>query len=174
MDPPLLSERQGGSICMTAVTAVFEAVEEHHRKRPKTDLRTLSRSQRQKFDHDDALYSIKRDYLGKREEPTTSLFGAEFTWIFRVSRSRLHILTEDIMNSQHDFFKPSLQDGHERCFLVAKVLLLLKTFVFRVAAHAFIDYYQKYHLPEWITLTWWGGLLHQSMETKNSQRPAPS
>jgi hypothetical protein len=24
-------------------------------------------------------------------------------------------------------------------------------------------------LPEWITLTWWGGLLHQRMETKNSQ-----
>jgi hypothetical protein len=26
-------------------------------------------------------------------------------------------------------------------------------------------------LPEWITLTWWGGLIHQWMETKNPQRP---
>jgi hypothetical protein len=111
MDPPLLSERQGGSICVTAVTAVFEAVEEHHRKRPKTDHRTLSRSQRQKFDHDDALNSTKRDYLGKRKELTTSLFDAEFTWMFRVSKCRLHVLMEDIMNSQHDFFKPSPQDG---------------------------------------------------------------
>jgi hypothetical protein len=25
------------------------------------------------------------------------------------------------------------------------------------------------NLPEWITLTWWGGLHHQRMETKNSQ-----
>jgi hypothetical protein len=23
-------------------------------------------------------------------------------------------------------------------------------------------------LPEWITMTWWGGLLHQRMETKNA------
>jgi hypothetical protein len=28
-------------------------------------------------------------------------------------------------------------------------------------------------LLEWITLPWWGGLLHQCMETKNSQRPLP-
>jgi hypothetical protein len=90
MDLPLLhSVLQAGIICVTAVTAVCEAVEEeHHRKRPKTDQRTLSRSQRRKFNHDDALYFIKRDYLGKREEQTTPLFGAEFMWMFRVSRSR--------------------------------------------------------------------------------------
>jgi hypothetical protein len=108
--------------------------EEHHRKRPKTDHRTLSRSQRRKFNHDDALYSIKRYYLGKREEPTTPLFGAEFTWMFRASRSRFQVLMEDIMNSQHEFFKPSPQDGHERCSLEAKLLLPLKTFAFGVAA----------------------------------------
>jgi hypothetical protein len=77
MDLPLLhSVPQAGSICVTTVTAVCEAVEEeHHRKRPK------NRSQRRNFNHDDALYSNKRDYLGKREEPTTPLFGAEFTWM---------------------------------------------------------------------------------------------
>jgi hypothetical protein len=121
--PLLLSVLQAGSICLTAVTAVCEAVEEeHHRKRPKTDHRILSRSQRREVNHDDALYSFKRDYLGKREEPTTPLFGAEFTWMFRVSRSRFQVLMEDIMNSQHEFFKPSPQDGHERCSLETKLL----------------------------------------------------
>jgi hypothetical protein len=46
MDLPLLSVLQAGSICVTAVTAVVEAVEEERqRKRPKTDHRTLSLSQ---------------------------------------------------------------------------------------------------------------------------------
>jgi hypothetical protein len=29
------------------------------------------------------------------------------------------------------------------------------------------------YLPEWIALTWWGGLLHQRMQTKNSQNTPP-
>jgi hypothetical protein len=78
---------------------------------------------------------------------------------------------EDKMNSQHEFFKPSLQDGQERCSLEAKVLLALKTFAFRVAAHAFIDNYQKYHLPEWITLR--GGEVYSIYQWKPRIHSAP-
>ena len=137
--PVLLSVLQAGTICLTTVVEIVQ--EETQRKR-KIDHRTLPRSQRRIFRHDESLRDIRRDYLGNKEDPTTPLFGKEFTWMFRICRSRFQVLMEDIMGSQHPFFKPSLQDGYERCSIEARILLPLKTFAYGVPPHTFIDYFQ--------------------------------
>jgi Plant transposon protein len=138
--PVLISVLQAGTIGVAAIVEVLE--EEERRKRRKIDHRKLSRSQRRMFKHAEALRAIQRDYLGKRNEPTTPLFGAEFSWMFRITKSRFQVLLEDIMASPSQFFRPSQQDGHQRCSVEAKVLLPLKTFAYGVAPHAFSDYFQ--------------------------------
>jgi hypothetical protein len=138
--PVLLVVLQEGTFFIPGIVAVVE--QDQQRKRPKTEHRTLPRSKRRVFRHGEAMSGIQRDYLGKKEDPTTPLFGAEFGWMFRVSKGRFQVLMEDIMGSQHSFFKPSLQDGHERYSVEARLLLPLKTFAYGVPSHTFIDYFQ--------------------------------
>jgi hypothetical protein len=133
----LLGVIQAGTI------AALEIVQHEEQKSFfKTDHRTLPRSQRRIFRHHEALNCIRRDYLGKKEDLTTLFFGAEFTWMFRVSRGRFRVLMEVVMGSGYDFLKLSPQDGFERCSTEARLLLPLKTFAYGVPPHTFIDYFQ--------------------------------
>jgi hypothetical protein len=65
-------------VIQAGTIAALEIVQHEEQKNfLKTDHRTLPRSQRQIFRHDEALNCIRRDYLGKKEDLTTPLFGAE-------------------------------------------------------------------------------------------------
>jgi hypothetical protein len=83
--PVLLAVLQSGTI---PLEAIVDSIEHKNQRKQKTDHRTLPRSQRRLFKHDEALNAIQRDYLGKIEDPTTPLFGKEFHWMFRISRGR--------------------------------------------------------------------------------------
>jgi hypothetical protein len=129
---------------LDAGTAVAMAVTDLHMKnnKRKTDHRTLPRAQRRLFRHDEALGCIKRDYVGRPTDPTTPLFGSQFKWFFRISRSRFEVLMQDVVASGYPFFKPSPEDGVTRPSLEAKLLFPLKTLAYGVPTHAFCDYFQ--------------------------------
>jgi hypothetical protein len=62
--------------------------------------------------------------------------------MFRLSRGRFQVLMEDVMASNIGFFKSTVRDGFDRSSLAARLLLPLKTLVYGVPSHTFIDYFQ--------------------------------
>jgi len=126
------------AITQAATAAAIEMYRREQRnKRRKIDHRKLPRSKRKKFQHDLALVCINRDYLGGNP-----LHGADFHLMFRLRRGRFQVLMEDFMASNIHFYKSSVQDGHEKTSLEARLLLPLKTLAYGVPPHTFIDYFQ--------------------------------
>ena len=102
-----------------------------------------TRSKRRTFRPEQALYAIKRDYLGITGDLATPLFGAEFKLMFRVSRQRFQVLMEDVMAAQLPHFMTKQYIPPTRqASLEAKLLLPLKCLAYGVPPHAFIDYFQ--------------------------------
>ena len=64
--------------------------------------------------------------------------------MFRLSRTRVQRIFEDVMNSHHPFYASCQSDaaGKKGASLEAKILLPLKTCAYGTAEHAFSDYFQ--------------------------------
>jgi hypothetical protein len=75
---------------------------------------------------------------------TTPIFkNKSFEMMFRLSRSRVQRIFDDIMQTNHPFYVSNVDaTGKKGASLEAKVLLPLKTFAYGVAPHAFSDYFQ--------------------------------
>ena len=108
------------------------------------DHRHLRRGKRAIFRHHEAFFCIQRDYLGIPGDLTTPIFqDRTFQMMFRVSRSRVQRMFEDVMRMNHPFYANSTNAiGQKGASLEAKVLLPLKTFAYGVAPHTFTDYFQ--------------------------------
>jgi hypothetical protein len=91
------------------------------------------------FQHADALNCIRRDYLGNN-----ALFsGKNFEMMFRLSRSRVQRILEDIGNARIPFYMNTVDAaGKEGASMEARVLLALKTYAYGVPPHTFTDYFQ--------------------------------
>jgi hypothetical protein len=81
------------------------------------------------FRHGEAFNCILRDYLGQE-----ALFsGKNFEMMFRLSRSRVQRLLEDIGNAQIPFFINTVDAaGNQGASIEARVLLPLKTYAYGV------------------------------------------
>ena len=108
------------------------------------DHRHLPRRRKTIFRHQEAFVCIQRDYLGIPGDLTTPIFkDRTFEMMFRLSRSRVQRIFEDIMAEKHPFYSNSTDaTGLKGASLEAKVLLPLKTFAYGVATHTFTDYFQ--------------------------------
>ena len=108
------------------------------------DHRHLPRQQKAVFRHHEALICIKRDYFGIPGDLGTPIFKDQtFQMMFRLSRSRVQRLFEDIMTTNHPFYANSMDAyGKKGASLESKVLLPLKTFAYGVPPHTFTDYFQ--------------------------------
>jgi hypothetical protein len=62
--------------------------------------------------------------------------------MFRLSRGRIQVLTEDVMASNIKFYKSTGRDGSWKSSLASRLLLPLKTLAYRVPSLTFIDYFQ--------------------------------
>ena len=101
--------------------------------------RSNPRRPKRKFRHDEALHCIRRDCLGN-----DALFvGKNFKMMFRVSRSRVQRIMEDIGNERLPFFNEIVDaTGSRGASMEARILLPLKTYAYGVAPHTFSDYFQ--------------------------------
>jgi len=108
------------------------------------DFRKKPRASKTQFRPEDALYNIRRDYLGDPNDRRTPLFTEScFRSMFRVSRSRFESIFRDIQRQGNPFFSVRKDaTGKVGAAVEAKILLALKTFAFGVASHAFCDYFQ--------------------------------
>jgi hypothetical protein len=112
---------------------------------PNQDYRHFPRKPKRLFRHDEApLYCIRRDYFGIEGDLTTPIFkDRTFEMMFRLSRSRVQRVFEDVMKAHHPFYTSQLDAaGKKGASLEAKILLPLTTFAYGVAPHAFSDYFQ--------------------------------
>ena len=109
-----------------------------------THQRHLPRRPKAIFRHHEAFFCIQRDYLGVPGDLTTPIFkDRTFEMMFRLSRSRVQQLFEDIMATNHPFYTMSTDaTGKKGASLEAKVLLPMKTFAYGVPPHTFTDYFQ--------------------------------
>jgi Plant transposon protein len=96
-------------------------------------------SKRRSFDNQGAYQCIMRDHLGP-----DVLFGKEFSLLFRLSRPRVELIINAIMNSGNPFFQSFRTNrfGKKGACIEAKVLLPLKVLAYGVAPHTFCDYFQ--------------------------------
>jgi hypothetical protein len=83
-----------------------------------------------------------RDHLGPNP-----LYGKEFPLYFRLSRTRVQLILEDLgrlSETSHPFFRSFRVDkfGRMGASVEAKVLLPLKSLAYGVAPHCFADYFQ--------------------------------
>ena len=110
----------------------------------KIDHRKLSRKSKTKWRHADALYCIKRDYLGDPLDALTPLMTEkQFVLHFRITRSRFQRLMNDIVSADIHFYKQAKAgDGSVGASLEAKLLLPLKCLAYGVPPHTFQDYFQ--------------------------------
>ena len=108
------------------------------------DHRHLPRQAKADFRHGEAYLCIKRDYFGIPGDSFTPIFkDRTFQMMFRVCRSRVQRMLEDIMTTNHPFYVKSVDAAGKRgACLEAKVLLPLKTFAYGVPPHTFTDYFQ--------------------------------
>ena len=129
---------------MNQNAAVVLHLQQQQRNKRKTDHRTLPRSTRRKWRHDEALHCIGRDYLGLPDHPDTPLFvGKNFEMMFRVSRPRFEKIMQDFANSGIPFYQCGTDCfGNEVASLEARMLLPLKTLAYGVPPHCFCDYFQ--------------------------------
>ena len=72
---------------------------------PNQDYRHFPRKPKRLFRHDEApLYCIRRDYFGIEGDLTTPIFkDRTFEMMFRLSRSRVQRVFEDVMKAHHPF-----------------------------------------------------------------------
>jgi hypothetical protein len=100
-----------------------------------------TRTARRLFDCQGAFQCISRDHLGDRP-----LFGKDFEMYFRLSRTRVQMILEDLgrWSDINPFYKSFRRDmfGRIGASLEAKVLLPLKALAYGVAPHCFGDYFQ--------------------------------
>ncbi len=75
---------------------------------------------------------------------TTPIFkDRSFEVMFRLSRSRVQRICDDIVHANHPFYMSNVDaTGKNGASLEAKVLFPLKAFAYRVAPHVFLDYFQ--------------------------------
>jgi hypothetical protein len=71
---------------------------------PNQDFRHLPRQPKAMFRHEEALFCIGRDYFGIPGDLTTPIFkDRSFEMMFRVSRSQVQRIFEDVMHAGHPF-----------------------------------------------------------------------
>jgi hypothetical protein len=111
---------------------------------PNQDYRHFPRKRKRVFRHDEALHCIRRDYVGIQGDPETPIFkDRTFEMMFRLSRSRVQRIFEDVMNANHPFYSCRVDAiGQQGASLEAKILLPLKSFAYGVPPHTFSDYFQ--------------------------------
>jgi hypothetical protein len=109
-------------------------------KRQRLDHRTQPRSKRTQFLSKDAIYNIRRDYLGLPGGTSPPLLGADFKKMFRISRTRFQVMMEDIMAKDIKFYRKTNRTN--QATLEAKLLLPLRTMAYGVGTHTFRDYFQ--------------------------------
>ena len=92
--------------------------------RPNQDYRHLPRNTKAIFRHDEALKCIQRDYFGIPGDLTTPIFkDKSFEMMFRLSRSRVQRIFDDIMQTNHPFYVSNVDaTGKKGASLEAKVL----------------------------------------------------
>ena len=114
------------------------------KRKADESFRNNPRNQRREFRHGDALYCIRRDYLGLPGDPATPLFvDADFQMMFRISRGRFQRLFEDVGNSGDPFYLNTTDAlGKPGASMEARLLLPLKCLAYGVPPHAFTDYFQ--------------------------------
>jgi hypothetical protein len=99
-----------------------------------------TRTARRLFDCQGAFQCIRRDHLGDMP-----LFGKDFQMFFRLSRTRVQMILEDLgrWSDTNPFYKTFRMDmfGRIGASLEAKVLLPLKALAYGVAPHCFCDYF---------------------------------
>jgi hypothetical protein len=103
-----------------------------------------TRTARRLFDCEGAYNCIMRDHLGRNP-----LYGKEFPLFFRLSRTRVQLILEDLVGrlseTSHPFFQSFRVDKFGRVGAsveATKVLLPLKSLAYGVAPHCFADYFQ--------------------------------
>ncbi|KAG7371276.1 plant transposon protein [Nitzschia inconspicua] len=140
MDPNILAVVVAAAGAGRLLAEELAASPNENRKRAR---RAGPRRNRRQFRPQEALYAIQRDYIGITGDLTTPLFGAEFKWMFRLSRTRFLLLMEDIAarNIPHFMRKTNISENQQTS-LEAKLLLPLKCLAYGVPPHAFIDYFQ--------------------------------
>ena len=91
------------------------------------------------FQHAEALHCIQWDYLGN-----DALFiGKNFEMMFRLSRTRVQRILEDMGNARISFYINMVDAaGKQGASMEARVLLPLKTYAYGVPPHTFTDYFQ--------------------------------
>jgi Plant transposon protein len=111
---------------------------------PNQQYRNGPRRPKALFRHHEALHCIRRDYLGIPGDLTTPIFkDRNFEMMFRLSRTRVQKIFEDVMHSGNRFYASQYDGtGAKGASLEAKILLPLKTMAYGTASHAFCDYFQ--------------------------------
>ena len=104
------------------------------------DHRTLPRRRKKKFQHQEALECLQRDYLG----PQPLFNDRQFEVMFQISRSRFQRLMEDVAATGKPFYLNTEDVFKQRgSSIEAKLLLPLKSFGYGVPPHTFRDYFQQ-------------------------------
>ena len=141
-------------VMMDSIMDAYEQEQERERIQLMEDILTPSQAYRHQprrpkaiFRHHEALWCIQRDYFGIAGDLSTPIFkDKNFEMMFRLSRTRVQRIFEDVMNAQHPFYAcNSDATGKKGASLEAKILLPLKTCAFGTAEHAFCDYFQMSH-----------------------------
>ena len=111
---------------------------------PDQDNRHGGRKPKAIFRHHEAFHCIQRDYFGIPGDLTTPIFkDRNFEMMFRLSRTRVQKIFEDVMQSGNAFYLSQCDGtGVKGASVEAKILLPLKTLAFGTASHAFCDYFQ--------------------------------
>ena len=104
------------------------------------DHRSLPRKKRTKWNHDEALHCINRDFLG----PIPKFPDKQFDVFFRMSKSRFELIMQAFGNSGDPFYNNTQVDavGRLGASLEARLLLPIKTLAYGVPPHTFTDYFQ--------------------------------
>jgi hypothetical protein len=136
-DEPLLICIASAAVAVAAVVLGEDDNNEHHIEQGSYNKK---RARRRLFDVWGAWGNIQRDYLGER-----ALFDGEFWRSFRLSRSRVESIIQDLGASGDTFFETFRSDKFGRVgpSLEAKVLLPLISIAYGDPPHAlFCAYFQ--------------------------------
>jgi hypothetical protein len=89
-----------GAIAAAGIALEAEE-EENNMSVSVVDHRKLPRAKRTVYKHQEALYAIKRDYLG----PSPIFDGREFDKMFRISKARFERIMMDLILSGDPFYQ---------------------------------------------------------------------
>ena len=128
--------------CAATVSTLVQYLNERNVTESESEtinLRELPRGKKRTVDHHRALECINSDYLG----PTPLFNGREFQSMFRISRTRLGLISQ-ALTAHHPFWENSRLDafGKNGPSTQSKILLPLKCLAFGVPTHTFRDYFQ--------------------------------